>query len=135
MNISFLRISHEFYVFNLDQSFLFFIPSYHFVWHARLHRPDGEVPNTLLTIFEHNRYFSGSIFKREAWRKGTYLIYKEDSIIEKNHPERSIIQKFPSKNINQYLLDLHLCCEFLKMCAFGFNLSKSARLLETAHNF
>ena len=47
-----------------------------------------------------NRYFSRSIIKWEAWRKGARLVCREKSFIQKNHPERSIMQKFSCKNIN-----------------------------------
>ena len=55
---SFLRISHEFYVFDLDQSFLFFISLSFRVKSVIAAPPHGEIWNTLLTILERYRYFS-----------------------------------------------------------------------------
>ena len=62
---------------------------------------NGEIRNTFPTILDiidisHDR------FKREEWRKkDVYLVCKEQSVIQKNHPERSIIQKFSGKTLNR----------------------------------
>ena len=45
--------------------------------------------------------------------EGAHLVCKEENVIQKSHRE-SIIQKFSSKNLNQNLLDLCLCYEFLR---------------------
>ena len=100
---SFQKISYKFYVFDLDQSFLFFISSYQFVRNVRLQRPNGEIRNTLPTILEHidifhDRFLTGKW--RLKWRNEAHRICKEESIIQKNHAERSVIQKFSGKNLN-----------------------------------
>ena len=74
----------------------------------RLQRPNGELRNILPTILEY-RYFSRSIFKLEEWRKVAHLVSKEESVIQKSHSERSVIEKFSGKN-----LDLCLCCVFVR---------------------
>ena len=90
---SFLRIFHEFCVFDLDYSFLFFISSYHFLWDARLQRYDTvKYGIHFLQFSNHDRYFSRSIFKRGTQRKGARLICKEESFIQKNH-QKEVLSK------------------------------------------
>ncbi|KAK1135658.1 hypothetical protein K0M31_000245 [Melipona bicolor] len=52
---------------------------------------------------------------RQTWRKEAHLVCKEQSIIQRNHPERNIIRKFSGKNVNQQLLDLCLCSFKIKL--------------------
>ena len=76
-------VIYEFCVFELDWHVLFFIPNYHFARNALLQRPNGETRNILPTIIE-------IMVELESWRKAARLIYKEESIIQKNRAERSI---------------------------------------------
>ena len=96
-----LRISHEFCVFDLDQSFLFFFPVNVSCETCDYSATTVKYGIYFLRFSNHDRYFSWSIFKRETWRKVAHLVSEEESVIQKSHPERNVIQKFSSKNLNQ----------------------------------
>ena len=108
---SFLRISHEFCIFDLDQSILFFILG------ISCKTCDYSAPTvkygTHLLRFSIISIFLTIDFKAGTWRKEAHLVCKKESFIQKNYPERRIIQKYSSKNLHQQL-DLCSCFVLLR---------------------
>ena len=94
---SFLRNFHEFCVFDLDQTILFFILSIS-------SKPCDCSASTVkygihFLLFSNISIFSTIDFKAGTWRKEAHFVCKEESVIQKNYPERRVIKKFAGKNL------------------------------------